>query len=465
LSVDLVVKNGKIVTTEGIYEAGIAVDDGKIVAIARDPNLPQADKVIDAKGLPVMPGAIDPHVHLGLYNPFGDDVPDTTMVQAIGGLTTTMHSILDKRSFKVTIPELTEIAANNAYIDVTFYGIVMTMQHILELPAAFELGVTSFKHFTNRPEYEMLGILHPDNGEFYLSFEKIKELGGVAMVHCEDFEIARKLTERLKAAGRKDGAAWNDCRPDFCEQIKLWDMALMAKITGCPVYVVHNSVATAKEVVDWARANDVTMYIETTPTYLHFTKTHKLGIMTKINPPVRTAGHAEGLWQGIKEGWVDCVGSDHCPVTRSRKVGQGDIWTAMLAFPSSELLLPFMLSEGHNKRGIPLERIAELTATKTAQIHGFPNKGAIRVGYDADLVIVDPKKQVRIDGKVLHYSSIRDFSLYEGEVFTGFPVTTICRGTVVAQDGECVGKRGYGKVIKRVPSTGPRKPTLTSLME
>jgi len=166
LVVDLVVNNAKVVTSEGIYDAGIAVEDGKITAIAKEPNLPKSDKVIDAKGLPVMPGAIDPHVHLGLYNPFGEDVPDSTMVQAIGGLTTTMHSILDKRSLKVSVPELTEIANKNAYIDMTFYAAIMSMQHILELPAAFELGVTSFKHFTNRPEYEMLNILHYDAAEF-----------------------------------------------------------------------------------------------------------------------------------------------------------------------------------------------------------------------------------------------------------------------------------------------------------
>jgi len=466
LVVDLVLNNAKVVTSEGIYDAGIAVEDGKITAIAKEPNLPKSDKVIDAKGLPVMPGAIDPHVHLGLYNPFGEDVPDSTMVQAIGGLTTTMHSILDKRSLKVSVPELTEIANKNAYIDMTFYAAIMSMQHILELPAAFELGVTSFKHFTNRPEYEMLNILHPDDGEFYLSFAKIKELGGVAMVHCEDFEIARKLTERVKASGAKDLAAWNDSRPDYCEQLKIWEMAVMAKITGCPLYVVHNTVATAKEVVDWADGNGVEMYIETTPAYLFFVKTdQKIGVLGKVNPPIRTRGHVEGLWQGIKDGWVDCIGTDHCPVTRSRKVGQGDIWSAMLGYPGSETMLPFMISEGFNKRGVPLERIAHLTATNTAAIHSIPNKGSIRVGNDADLVIVDPKKRVRIDSKTLHYSQIRDFSLFEGETFTGFPITTIVRGEVVAENGDIVGKRGYGKVVKRVPRKDRPKPTLKQLLD
>jgi dihydropyrimidinase len=137
----------------------------------------------------------------------------------------------------------------------------------------------------------------------------------------------------------------------------------------------------------------------------------------------------------------------------------------MLSYPSSELMFPFMISEGFNKRGIPLERIAQITSTNTAKIHGIPNKGSIRVGYDADLVILDPKKSVKIDGKLLHYSQIRDFSLFEGETFTGFPVTTIVRGNVVAENGEIVGKRGYGKVVKRVPRKGPKKPTIPHLLD
>ena len=288
----------------------------------------------------------------------------------------------------------------------------------------------------------------------------------MAMVHCEDFEIARKLTERVKASGAKDLAAWNDSRPDYCEQLKIWEMAVMAKITGCPLYVVHNTVATAKEVVDWADGNGVEMYIETTPAYLFFVKTdQKIGVLGKVNPPIRTRGHVEGLWQGIKDGWVDCIGTDHCPVTRSRKVGQGDIWSAMLGYPGSETMLPFMISEGFNKRGVPLERIAHLTATNTAAIHSIPNKGSIRVGNDADLVIVDPKKRVRLDSKTLHYSQIRDFSLFEGETFTGFPITTIVRGQVVAENGEIVGKRGYGKVVKRVPRKARPKPTVKQLLD
>jgi dihydropyrimidinase len=136
----------------------------------------------------------------------------------------------------------------------------------------------------------------------------------------------------------------------------------------------------------------------------------------------------------------------------------------MLSYPSSELMFPYMISEGFNKRGIPLERIAQLTSTKTAEIHGIPNKGKLQVGYDADLVILDPKKRVRIDEKILHYSQIRDFSLFEGETFTGFPVTTVVRGQVVAENGEIVGKRGYGRVVKRVPRKGPRRPSLPALL-
>ena len=466
MTVDLVVKNGKIVTTEGIYEAGIAIDDGKIISVTGEAHLPKADRVVNARGHAVMPGAIDPHVHLGLYNQYGADVADSTRVQAVGGLTTTMHSILDKRSWKTAIPQLTKISEKNAYIDMTFYAIVMTAQHVSEIPFAFKSGVTSFKHFTNRPEYEMLGILHLDDGEMYQSFEAIKKQGGVAMVHCEDFEISRKLIDPLKKAGRKDLAAWDECRPDFVEHKKLIESAYMAWITGCPLYVVHNTIGTAREVVDWARAHNVEMYIETCPAYLSKVKTDKkVGLLGKVNPPIRTRGHVEALWQGIRDGWVDCIGTDHCAITKDRKVGQGDIWSAMLGYPGSETMLPFMISEGYNRRGIPLEKIAYLTSTNTARIHGIPNKGAIRVGYDADLIIVDLKKRVKLTEKVLQYSKLRDMNLFEGETFTGFPIMTIVRGEIVAENLQTVGKRAYGKVIKRIPRKGRKKPTLKYLLK
>ena len=127
-------------------------------------------------------------------------------------------------------------------------------------------------------------------------------------------------------------------------------------------------------------------------------------------------------------------------------------------------MLPFMISEGYNRRGIPLERIAALTSTNTARIHGIPNKGAIRVGYDADFAVVDLKRKVKLDGEVLQFTKFRDINLFEGETFTGYPVMTFVRGALVAEDLKTIGKKGYGKVIKRLPRRGPRKPTLKHLL-
>jgi dihydropyrimidinase len=446
----------------------VGVDDGKIVATGSDSTLPSADETVDAKGLLVMPGAIDPHVHMGIFNALEDDIRDTTMVQAIGGVTTSFEMKPDKRSYKESIPELTRAIDKNAHIDVTLYMTVMTQQHIDELPYAVAQGVTSFKHFWNKPEYEFLGIYYLDRGQIHSSYQKIKELGGVAMNHCEDFEISKTLTERVRSSGAKDLAAWNDSRPDYCEQVMIWQAAYAAKMTGCPTYIVHTTVGTAKEVVDWARANHVTMYWETTPSYLHFVKSdRKIGVLGKVNPPIRTQGHVDALWDGVKSGWIDCIGTDHCSLPSSRKLPKGDksdIWETELAFPGSEMMLPFMISEAYNKRGVPIERVAELTSTNVARIHGLVNKGAISVGFDADIVIVDPKREVKVSDKILHYSRVRDFSLWEGEVMTGYPIMTICRGSIVARDGEIVGKPGYGKTVKHVPSNRTRNPTLSELV-
>ncbi len=453
MTVDLVVKGGKVVTVNGIFEVGVAIDEGRIVKVAKETRLPRSDKTVNAEGRVILPGAIDPHTHCGIYNSFGEDIEDATGVAAVGGVTTLMHCVWDRRSYNVAIPELTATCLEKAHVDVTYYAGVMTAQHIAELDDAVKKhGVTSFKHFMNRPEYEALGALHPDDGQLYESFVRINQLGGVAMVHCEDYEVARKMMEKLKAEGRNDLAAWNDCRPDFVEQMKIIDAAFLAWISGCPLYVVHTTVGTAKEVVDWAKARKVEMYLETTPAYLtHNCYDDKIGILGKVNPPIRTKGHNELLWQGVKEGWIDCIGTDHAPSPLQRKRGNGDIWSALLGYSGVETMLPVMISEGYSKRRIPLERIVEVTATATARIHGIPNKGAIKAGNDADLVIVDLKKRVKADDKTLHYTKGRDYSLYEGWTFHGWPVMTICRGQVVAEDHEVVSKQGYGRVIRRRP--------------
>ncbi len=467
MKVGLLVKNGKVVTPSGVLNVGIAIEGEKIVAITSPSNLPEADKVVDAKELLVMPGAIDTHVHYGLYNSLEEDLRDSTLVQSIGGVTTSFHMKPDARPFETGIPEMIGAINNNSRIDVAPNMTVMSLKHISGIPFAVSQGVTSFKHFWNRPEYEFLGIHYLERGQLYDSFRKIKELGGVAMNHCEDFEISKSLTEKLKASGASGLAAWNDCRPDYCELVMIWQAAIASKITGCPMYIVHTTVANAKDVVQWARNNGVQMFWETTPTYLRFVKTDKIGSRAKVNPPVRTKGHSEAIWQGIIEGWIDCIGTDHCPMPLSLKLPKGEdtsIWDAGLAFPASETMLPFMISEAFNKRGVPIERIAQLTSTNAARIHGLEHKGSITVGKDADLVIVDPKKVVKIDEKILHFSSIRDWSLFEGEVMTGFPVMTILRGKIVAQDGECTAEPGYGKMARHSPLNGPQKPSLAELL-
>ncbi len=453
MTVDLVVKGGKVVTTKGISEAGVAIDEGRIVKVAKETKLPASSKTIDAKGNVILPGAIDPHTHCGIYNSFSEDIEDATGVAAVGGVTTIMHCVWDKRSYNVAIPELNAIVLQKAHSDVTYYAGVMTAQHIAELDdAVSKHGVTSFKHFMNRPEYEALGALHPDDGELYESFVRINQLGGVAMVHCENFEVARKMIAKLKAEGRNDLAAWNDCRPDYVEHMKIIDAAFLAMISGCPLYIVHTTVGTVKEVVDWARAKKVEMYVETTPAYLtHNCYDEKVGILGKVNPPIRTKGHNELLWEGVRRGWVDCIGTDHAPSPLVRKRGNGDIWSALLGYSGVETMLPAMISEGYNKRRIPLSRIVEVTATETARIHGIPGKGAIAAGNDADLVIFDLKKRVKLDDKALHYVKGRDYSLYEGWTFHGWPIMTLCRGEVVAENNEVVSRQGFGRVIKREP--------------
>ena len=199
------------------------------------------------------------------------------------------------------------------------------------------------------------------------------------------------------------------------------------------------------------------MYLETCPHYLTLRANDpKLKILEKINPPLRTQDDIEKIWEGIKMGYVHCIGTDHCACKKDKKMGNGDIWSALPAFPGVETMFPIMITEGL-RRGLSLEKIAAICSTNAARIHGIQNKGAVKVGNDGDLVIVDLKKKVKVTPDILHGYS--DFSMYEGMDLI-WPKMTICRGNVIVKDGEIVGKAGMGRMVKCLPRTVMKAPLI-----
>jgi len=490
MTVDLVIKNGKIVNTESVISGGLAIDEGKIVAVAKDSSLPNADKTIDACGNFILPGIIETHCHLGLYKPFKDDIITETAAAACGGITTnttmlspTVGNEWPPKSHKDFISSLAKIVDDKSTIDVVFH--LFTSTELIEKENAMsdciETGVTSFKTPLNRAEYSIggevdFGLKPLDDGQVFTLLEKARDLGGICMFHCENFELIRKIKERVMREGpkRADLASWAEARPDFAEHEHIAKMAWYGKLTGCPVYIVHVSHGAFTPIANWAKKNSVEISFETIAQYLALTtdgdesekikNDEKLGVLGRVNPPVRTKKDREMLWRSIKEGYIHTIGSDHTPTERENKLGGGTMWTAgPAAMANSELLLPIMLSEGVNKREVPITKIAEICSYNPARIFSIPNKGSLSVGNDGDLVIVDLKKKVKVSTDILHGST--NFTVFEDWEMTGWPIATVSRGEIVAQDGQIVGKPGHGKYVKTKPRKISSRKTVSALID
>jgi D-hydantoinase len=451
MPVDIVIKNCKVVRSDNVLSAGIAIDNGKIVAVAGDTHLPKADKTINAKGNYVLPGLIDPHVHLGLLVPFDKDFKTETQSAAGGGVTTIIHLLIEKGSYKETFEKNKKIGEKNSTVDFAYHAWIMSDQHLKEIPDCVNLGVSSFKFFMayKGAEGEQLGIASQDDGVLYFGFRKIAEIGfpALPMIHAENSEIIHRFKLDLMEKGRTDLAAWTDARPNFCEEEPMRRAIFLAKMARSPLYIVHMTIAEGVDLVAKAKAEGQRVIAETCPHYLTLTKyDKKIGVLGKVNPPLRDKASIERLWWGIQKGIVDCIGSDHVTEMSEIKKGKGDIWSAFPGFPGMETILPVMLSEGVNKRRITINKLVEVCSTNTAKIFGlWPRKGTIDIGSDADLVIVNLKKTVTVKPEILHSAS--DFTLYDGWKLKGWPTLTMVEGNIVMEDGEITGKPGTGKYI------------------
>ena len=473
-TVDVIVKGGKIVNHDGTREGSVLIEGEKIAGIMAGSELPEAGEVIDAAGLYVLPGLIDPHMHLqdSSRNPtfsngdpvytFEDNVRTESQSAAGGGVTTCIPMVFLRRdpglSFLEIFEESKGFVEKGATVDFGFSGLITSDQHIEELPRyARELGMTTFKFMMayRGEEAEMFGVRSVDDGQIITGFEQLAKLHAEgfpawAMVHTENMDIVYNYKARLKAAGRQDLAAWTEARPSIAEEENLRRALFYAESTGAPLYVVHMTIGLGVDLVADAKARGVNVIAETCPHYLQFTKDDhdKIDILRQVNPPLRSEWDQERLWEGIRPGVISCMGSDQStimPVTEKRKQG---LWTSIPGFPGTETMLSTLLHEGVNKGRIGLEKVVELCCYNNARVFGvYPQKGEIAVGSDADLVLVDLHKKVKVTPDILHSNA--DYTLLDGMEMEGWPTLSMVRGTVVMRDGEITGRPGHGTYIPR----------------
>ena len=442
---DLLIRNGTVVfPATGLAEANIGVQNGKVVCLLGRGELADGAEVIDAGGKIVLPGAIDPHLHIGLGNGM-DDWDSETRSAAIGGVTSGYSYLMSGQSYIPVIQENLAVARERSYIDFGFHLVPSAPVHLEELGEyRRRFGIRSFKYFTSfrGDEGSYLQIQGTDDSYMYRYFQEVAELGdAVACVHPENIEVVWELRRQLDRAGRDDLKAWSESRPQVVEAQAAHSVALYAQTVGCPMYVVHVSGAMVLDELRWVRQrySNAPIYIETCPHFLTHTYEDDIGSLGKVNPPLRTTADIEALWEAIATGLVDTIGSDHNSRKRERKMGS--IWKATAGFPGSATILPVLISEGVHRRGLPLTRVAEVTAMNPARIFGlYPRKGTIAVGSDADFTIVDLDKEQTVTPEMLQSHS--DYSLYEGWRLKGWPVATIIGGQVVMRDGAIVASPG-----------------------
>ena len=448
MQVATVVKNGKVVHPSGVVEGGwIGIDNEKIVAQGSGECPLEGSRTIDAEGHYVVPGAIDPHVHVDWPTHTFEDGCRAASNAVASGTTSTIHFMLEPGRLVEGIESRKAAFERSSFIDGSLHAAIFSMDQVKEIPKAAEMGVTSFKFFVPYRGAEavppLLGI---DDGILFLGMREIGRLSpqAIAMFHCENIEIFFKLKEEFIAKGMGDKVHWHDTRPNYNEAESMYRIINFAKETHPTCYVVHLTIREGVDITKKAWELGVNMHTETCPQYLTRTKDTVDRILGKVNPPLRAQEDNERIWEGIREGVVNYIGSDHAPC---RKEHKQEFWSAIVGFPGIETLFPVMISEGPNKGRISWPRLVEICSANTAKLFGLTSKGLLSTGFDADLVIVDENKEVTITNDILHHLS--DFTPYEGMKVKGWPKLTMVRGEVVYEDGKILGKPGTGKFLER----------------
>jgi len=451
VTADLFIKDARVVRPDALVDCGLVIREGHVVAVLAPGETASARRTLDAGGRPVLPGLIDTHVHLGnSAQSFASDCATESRHAVTGGVTTLLPFVITRESYLDALPGL-QRAVGEGLVDMAFHAIIVREHQVAEIPRmAHEFGVGAFKTFMayKGREISPSGIQGLGDDTIFSVFQKVAAIpGGIAIVHCENMDLIELHQKPFVAAGRQDTAAWSEARPEFGELEAIRRMALFAEAAGVQLLVPHMGVGLGSEFLRQKQWGGGRVATETCPHYLALDKDTDRGVQGKVNPPLRSRPHVEALWQRLTDGTIDVLGSDHCPYTRSVK--GTDLWTARAGITGgSAMILPVLLTEGLRRGRLSLQQIVALTSYNAARLFGlYPRKGALDVGSDADLVIVEPDREVKVDLATLN--SVVDFSPYEGYLAHGWAATTVAGGEVVYDGGEIVTGRRRGRYLPR----------------
>ena len=450
---ELLIKGGTVVTATESFPADVAVDGGKIVAIGKDLAV-NAEKVVDATGKLVLPGALDAHTHMAM--PFGGTVSADsylagTRAAVCGGVTTIFDYPVQHKGETILglIGSKKEVLEKEACCDYAFHCCITDLNggEILdEMEQAVEEGITSFKCFL---VYKKEGMM-VDDGMLARLLLRAKELGAMINVHAENPDLIDLRTEQYLKEGKTSAWYHYMSRPEFVEAEADKRVVHWASHLDTPVYIVHMADKEGLEACIKAKSEGHDILVETCPQYLEFTcdvYKREDGRNFVCSPPMKGQESQDALWTAIKSGIIDTVATDHCPFQSYEKDwGKDDFTKIPNGCAGVENLYPYML-DAANSGKITFERAVELCSTNVAKIFGCDNKGAIAVGKDADIVIYDKDKDFTISVSNMH--SDYDHTIWEGKKLHGYPVQTYLRGKLVYDNGDFVGTPGMGDYVKR----------------
>ena len=460
MTVDTVIVDSQVVLPQGIMNKNIVIEDGKIVDFTS--GIPACDNRINGNGLISIPGLIDTHVHYGVYSPIEKAAKTESHAAAVGGITTMMRMLRLGSSFKTSlIPQLIA-SSQNHYVDYTIHASIFNPEQIEEMKFCIDKWITSFKLYMN---------LGGDVGHVYMDMEPgstdldeakvnvtnefvekvVKEaasLGCPVLVHAEDYESCACGIKTAKEKHQDGLSAWSESRSPKSEVKAIKTISKFARDCNCTLYFVHIGSSDALNQIKTEKNHGTKIFVETCPHYLTLSHEKQEGYLAKVMPPIRTSNDIQKIWQAMQDGFIDTIGTDHVANQLKLKLGGENVWSALAGFPGIGTLLPLLLSEGVNKGRITLEKLVSLSSTNAAKIFGmYPKKGTLEKNSDADITMIDLKKEQKVSSEL--FGGFSDYIVYDGWELKGWPVKTIVRGQVVAENFEVIGKPGYGKMVVR----------------
>ena len=460
MTFDTVIIGSHVVLPTGIVDKNIVLDDGKIITLTNE--IPSCDLKINADELLAIPGVIDPHVHYGVYSPIEKAAVSESHAAAIGGVTTMMRMLRLGDSYKKSLLSQLDASSKSHYVDYAIHASIFNNQQVDEMEYCVENGITSFKLYMNlggdvghvymdmQPGKNLLQEQHVEvNSEVVQRVvEKAASLRCPLVVHAEDYVECACGIKKAKEKNLDGLPAWSKSRSTESESKSIKTISKFARDSNCVLYFAHIGSRRALEQINEEKKNGTKILTETCPHYLTLSHEKQGGYLAKVMPPVRSKEDVSFVWNTINQNQIDTIATDHVANQLKLKLGGNTVWDALAGFPSIGVSLSLLLSEGVNKNRITISQLTNLTSLNAAKIFGmYPAKGSLEPNSDADITLVDLKKEHKVTSEL--FGGFSDYTVYQDWKLKGWPVKTIVRGEIMSEDFQVVGKQGYGKLVPR----------------